>query len=371
MKEFLRKDFVKVDLDTRISEIVGKMLEGEEAVAVFDDEEFVGIISINKLIERDYPPETKAKSVVLKNIPKLNGDETFSEISRLFLESDVKALPVFSNGELEGMVFEHDIIKNSEEYLERSKKAVHDVLHEPITINKYETVGKARKIIRENNISRLPVIDKNGEFVGLIDATDFLKTIVHKDEIGTGDAAGEIIPEHEYPVTTILNPTPVTTKSLSSWKEALDIMRTHEKSYILLIEDKKPTGIITAKDILEVIASLEEERKGVYVQITGLGEVENSFDREKIDKMIESFVQKVGKMFDLIEYLFVHIKSFQTVGGDRMYVIRGRISTPEGLYTSRASSWNPISAVRESLDRLEIQILKDKEKQKDRRKANI
>lgn len=362
----VKRDFAKVTPETKLSKIIGKLAENEEAVAVFDGNNFLGLISANNLIERDYPSDTKAKSLIRKNVPKIDESTDIINASKLLLENDLKALPVFSGGKIKGLLYEKDLIKNCKEYVEKSGKAIKDIIHAPITIEKSETVGKARTVVRENDISRLPVVDENGYLVGIVDTKDFLKTITPNEGMGIKDLAGESLPEYEYPITTISDPSPLTVDSLNSWKDAIELMKKHNKSYVLILRDKKPVGIITPKDILEVIASLEEQEK-VYVQITGLDNIENLFDREKIDKMIEDFIKKIGKIYNRIEYMFVHIKSSQNKGGDRLYSVRNRILTPVGLYVSKASGWNAIATVNETLDKLEKQIIKEHQKSKDLR----
>ena len=177
LTNIIRKDFVKVGLDTKISEIVGKMLEGEEAVVVCDGNDFIGIISANELIDRDYPIETKAKTLVRKNIPKMKGEIDFIKAAKMFLENGVKAIPVFSKNELIGLLYEKDFIRNPE-YLKETKKTITDIASVPEVVKKDDSIGKARTIIKENNVSRLPVVDEEGKLVGIIDVLDFLKVVV-------------------------------------------------------------------------------------------------------------------------------------------------------------------------------------------------
>lgn len=363
LTNIIRKDFVKVDLDTKISEIVGKMLEGEEAVVVCDGNDFIGIISANELIDRDYPIETKAKTLVRKNIPKMKGEIDFIKAAKMFLENGVKAIPVFSKNELIGLLYEKDFIRNPE-YLKETNKTTTDIASVPEVVKKDDSIGKARTIIKENNVSRLPVVDEEGKLVGMIDIKDFLKTVNPKESVGRKDSIGDSVPESKLSVTTIMNSNPLFVEGKISCKKAIKLFKKHDTSYVLITKEKEPVGIITSKDILETIASLEK-KEGVYVQITGLGEVEDSFDKDKIDAIIEENVKKIGKVYGGIEYLFLHIKSNQKKGKQKLYSIRTRILTPAGLYVSKSSGWNLITNVDEAFDRLERQIIEEHEKHRD------
>ena len=364
LTDLVKRDFVKVAPETKISEIVGYMMKGEEAVGIFDESEFVGIISINDLIDRDYPTETKAKNLVRKNIPKVKVEELdFIKVAKMFLENNVKAIPIFENGELIGFICERDFVINSGSYVSKYPKTVKEISSIPEVIEDNESIGKARTVIKEKNVSRLPVVDKEGKLVGIIDVTDFLKTINPKEGIGKKDSAGESLPEYKLTVTTVMNPNPLFVEENISCKEVVKLFEKYNTSYVLITKDKKPLGIVTSKDILELIASLEEE-KGIYVQITGLKEVEDTFDRDKIDDVVSECAKKIGKIED-VEYLFVHIKSSQKEGKQKLYLVRTRVSTPNGLFVGKSSNWNPITAVEEALEHLERQITEKHEKLQD------
>ncbi|MCD6477819.1 MAG: CBS domain-containing protein [Candidatus Aenigmarchaeota archaeon] len=362
VSKIIRKDFPKVGPDVSISEIINH-LKNHEAIPVFQGDEFIGIVSLSDIIRRDYPPNTKTKTIVRKNLPEVNENDSITKVARLFLESDSDALPVFSGKTLLGLVYQRDVIRASKHIINSSMK---DIINVPEVIEKNETIGKARGKIKEYSISRLPVVDENGKLVGIVDSVDFLKVIIPKRIPGKQDLTGDVIPDYKLPVTTIMDTNPIVVSNKIGLKEAIDVMEKYGKSYIIVTKNNEPIGIITPKDILEIIASTEKER-GVYVQIAGLDNIDNFFDRDKIDKMIGDTVKKLGKMFDRIDYMFVHIKQYKK-GGDKLYSIRTRIMTSDGLFISKSSSWNAIAAVDEALDRLEKQVVREKKKKSDLQK---
>ncbi len=367
VNNFLRKDFLKVGPDTKISEIAAKMMKGEEAAAVVDGSRFLGIISANNLIDRDYPAETKAKNLARKNVPKIEGDLDIFKLAKMFLENNIKAIPVLSGGKLLGLVFESDIVQNSETCLSESNKTVKEIASMPVVISRDENIGKARTLTQENDINRLPVIDSEGRLEGVIDIEGFLKTVNPQESMGKKDSAGDYTPEYRLSVTTIMNRNPVTTVENINCNKIVKLFKKYNTSYVIITSDKKPVGIVTSKDILELVASLKK-KEGVYVQISGLEEIEDSFERDKIDSLIEDSVKKIGKIYGGIEYLFLHIKSSQKEGEQKLYSIRTRILTPVGLYVSKSQGWNPIKTADEALERLERQVTEDHEKHRERPK---
>jgi len=365
IKNLIKEDFKRIEINSELSEIVNIMKNEEEALAVFEDGNFVGILSINDFMERIYPTNTKIKTLVKKNIPKFEIEELdFIKICKTFLENKFKAIPIFSGDELKGLIYEKDLVKNSLKFLKKSGKNTKELVEPPITITQEETVGRARNLMKKEMISRLPVIDEDGKIIGIVESKDFLKIINLKEGPGPGEIIGNQIKEDEFLVTSIMEKQFSSIEEPLTWENIIENMKKNNKSYVLILKNNKPVGIITSKDILEIIASTEK-KEGIYVQITGFEHIENVFDREKIDSMIEDFIQKIGKIYKNIEYMFIHIKTSQDTGGDKLYLIRARILTPAGLYVSKSTEWNAIASMNETLDRLERQIIKDHQKSKD------
>lgn len=351
-------------METKISKIVAKMIEGKEALAVFDDD-FVGIISSNEIIDRDYPMETKARHLVKKNLPKIEEKTGISEAAKIFLDNNIKAAPVFSGKNIIGLIYEKDLVR-SLDCLEN--KTTEDISTVPEIIEMNDNIGKARSILKEKNVSRLPVVDENGKLAGILDIVDFLKTVNPKESVGRKDSKGDVVPEYKLSVTTIMNSSPICVEGNIPCKDVVEIFKKRDCSYVIITREKEPMGIVTSKDILEMMASYEKG-DGVYIQITGLNQVEDSFDREKVDSIIEEYARKIGKIYEGIEYFFIHIKSSRKEGEKSLYSIRARVSTSAGLYVSRSSGWNLVTAVEEAMERLERQVVQEHQKMVENKKA--
>lgn len=366
VSQLAKKDFEKVSPETKISKIVSKMIGGSEALAVFDSNNFLGIISSSEIIERDYPMDTKARHLVRKNMPRIEDGFDISEAARIFLENNVKALPVFSKKEIIGLIYEKDLVRNAD--CIDKKKTTEDLSTVPEVVEKKENIGKARAILKDKNISRLPVVDENGKLVGILDISDFLKTVNPKESAGRKDNKGDIVPEHKLPVTTIMNDSPIFVEGNVPCRDAIEIFKKKDVSYLIITKEMEPMGIVTSKDILEMIAS-SEKGDGVYIQTTGLNHIEDSFEREKVDSVIEEYGKKIGKIYEGMEYFFIHIKSSHKKGEQSLYSVRARVSTAAGLYASSSSGWNIITAIEESMERLERQIIQDHQKMIENKKS--
>jgi len=135
-------------------------------------------------------------------------------------------------------------------------------------------------------------------------------------------------------------------------------MIAEKDSGVVIVEDGGPLGIVTTRDILELYLSLQE-KKGVYVQITGL----KNQNRE-VDKLVSETIKKISHIYQ-IQYMYLHIKKHRKNGREK-YSVRCRLMSDMGMFMSRAVSWNLPEAVGMALRNIERMILKEKIKIRDK-----
>jgi IMP dehydrogenase len=129
---------------------------------------------------------------------------------------------IHRNLSIEDQVREVDIVKRS----------AHGVIHDPLTLDPDETVGDARRLMGEHNISGLPVLD-GGKGVGILTRRD-LKF-----------QGGE-----EQPVRDVMTRELVTAPVDTTLDEAKSILYSAKVEKLLIVDDKGALqGLITMRDI--------------------------------------------------------------------------------------------------------------------------
>lgn len=128
------------------------------------------------------------KNWMAKDVITVDEDLSIMEVGQLMREHGIRRVPVLSKGELKGIVSDRDIKAASpskattldvhELYYLLSKLKVKDVMTKnPITIFPDDTVEKAAVIMLGKKISGLPVVDKNGELVGMLSQGDVFRVL--------------------------------------------------------------------------------------------------------------------------------------------------------------------------------------------------
>jgi acetoin utilization protein AcuB len=139
----------------------------------------------------------------------------------------------------------------------------------PITVDSETLVLDAQKIMQENNIRRLPVVDK-GKLVGIVTKHDLLQA-------SPSPATSLSIHELNYllarmKVKEIMKKNPMTLSPDTPFEEALKMGQDKKIGSFPVVENGKLVGIATESDIVRFLTrALGIKEEGSRVTIEGLG----------------------------------------------------------------------------------------------------
>ena len=143
-----------------------------------------------------------------------------------------------------------------------SKILVRDVMSENvIAAQKFDDITSAARILSENNISGLPVVDKENRVIGIISEADVLAMMGTQRQHTFKDFImhlfGHPLPERKMGdlVGDIMTPTPITIRPDADISEAAKIMDEKRIRRLAVVDpENRLVGVISRRDILKAIS---------------------------------------------------------------------------------------------------------------------
>ncbi|AMN38518.1 CBS domain-containing protein [Rhodoplanes sp. Z2-YC6860] len=147
-----------------------------------------------------------------------------------------------------------------------------DVMSRPVfSVEPTDSATSAIRIMLQNHISGLPVIDAEGRLQGMLTEGDFLRrteTATQRQRprwlaflVGPGRLADEYTRTHGRKVSEIMTPDPVTVMENTPLEEVVSLMEKRRIKRVPVMKDDKVVGIISRANLLYALASLAREAK--------------------------------------------------------------------------------------------------------------
>jgi CBS domain-containing protein len=147
----------------------------------------------------------------------------------------------------------------------------------------------------------------------------------------------------------------MTVSRSSQVKDIIDIMINKNQANVIVLEDEEPVGIVTERDIIEALAGLED-RKEVYVQISGLEE-SDPMVYEDMYEIIGRHLKRIGKIYTP-RIFNAHVVHHHQPDDLTKFTVHSRLTTDKGSFTSSEYDWDLFHALDLSLEHIHTMVLK-------------
>lgn len=373
-KEVMNTDPKTVEKTQSLGSIKDMMDErGLRAVAVEHDGNFEGVISYRELIRHaQYNPGSSNLDKVIHSPPEFEPGDSLVDVAKLRIESGRKMIVHTENGNLEGLIADQEFLDISEDIKEFDDYSTRNLASDDV-INVFEEdpLDKARNVMLDNNISRLPVLDSNGKLTGILRSTDLLKMIIspesQRDSGGSnnpeGDrkGGGEKESLSDVTVDQVMNRSPVEIEGFGDVSDAVRAMQNFGTTDAIITDGDYPEAVLTVKDFIDYIKDQGMDNM-VLVNLVGL-----EMEEEKAavhDKIASQLRGSLGRKVERPEELSMHFKKSEKDGKKHRYEVIAKFYTEYGITTSNVEEWDLMNAVDQALDEIDTQILKEMEKRK-------
>jgi CBS domain-containing protein len=255
VKEVMTTDIIFVDKDIDLKHVLDLMKKHSiTKIPVVENKKLIGIVTDNIIayklgsIRKKGVPASRlhASSVTEKNIERISPDTELKTILKKVGEPGPTMLCVEENDKLVGVITKADLL-----HLVDSKKPIKEIMKKKIlTVSPNDRVIHARRIMIDENIARLPVIDQ-GKLVGIISDNEIVFALAGiKRSIPLGRQKHRL---DELHVVDVMKTPAIWSQASITAVEAANIMQKNNIGAIPLIENGKLIGIISRTDLLNTI----------------------------------------------------------------------------------------------------------------------
>jgi CBS domain-containing protein/ribosome-associated translation inhibitor RaiA len=338
------------------------LFEQTDLIVVAENDEYYGVLVKKDVMKAKIPHDAKVKTFI-RHAPTITRKESSEEIARLMFESGIYQLPVVENNKLIEVVRSEQLLKNIVETKFGDTPIKHYMTTPVITIAPDDTVGKAIKVFKQEDISHLPVME-NEKILGIIIMDDVITKIMHPEDKPTGRAGyGEYIAEKkEYlklPVKGIMKKATNIMSPKAKTKDVIKRMLRFKLRGLLLGTNRQLQGIVTKRDLLEPLVSYGC-REPLFIQFAGELDTIKGFNKgEAINDLQDTF----KKYTDFLDHaqVFVHLKQHdETRRGLHLIYCKMRLYLPGEMFIASDQGWGFMQAIRNAAVVIEKQIRRDK-----------
>jgi len=382
--DVMTRKFLSVELNEPIAAVIGKMEQADARTAlVFEKKKLKGIIDRDLLKNSKISSQAEAADFIV-HPPEVKETEDMMRCAELMYHSYPCVIPVIRKHVVIGIVRARDILGRISDIPQIAKLTVKEVMTpNPITVKHEERIGSVINLMKEKNISRVPIVDKAGKLISVFTLTDAIMKYIRRpmekiqgvSKSSRGAKGGFASAKGFAPKKTIALDTNigdaastniVTAKPGDLLTDAIKKMFESKISDIVVTEKDKPVGIITTRDLLKAFFGIKAaEYWGI--QFFGCEKlVPQQYDsmREQIAELYEK-TKRV--YFNDIKYFMVQLKIYEPKETKKKkYSIHLRLATPSQLFNTDVANFDLNTAVSWAIKDMEQMMQKFKEKTRDR-----
>ena len=135
-----------------------------------------------------------------------------------------------------GVIHKNMSIENQAAQVRKVKRAESGMIFDPVVITPEQTVGDALRIMHDNHIGGIPVVDKDYKLVGIVTNRDL-----------------RFQTREELPIREVMTKDNIVTTTNPNLTEASDILLRHKIEKLPVVDkDNKLVGLITYRDITKI-----------------------------------------------------------------------------------------------------------------------
>lgn len=351
----IKKDFKTINEDEEISKLISQFDKNITSFIVLDkNNNYSGVLQ-QKDVMRSATLLGKVKVKSLKtNAPKVSQDVSINECARLMIENDIMTLPVIKDNKIIGVIEYTYILKSLPKDIMDSEIKEYMSIN-MITADPKQKISQAISTMKDNQISRLPIIENN-KLVGLITIHDIVSnSFFPKKRQNLGYIMNEKRSILDLPIKNLMVSRVITDFESAKVDAIVDkFIENRINSVVIIDNSHKLKGIVTRKDLLEPVARIKEETMIPKIYV---GSKVRNIDRKRVADILINYSKNREhlKKSRFNVYITEHKESFRDQEHNMLYV-KLRIHSPAGRFIAAAKGWGIENMMKNVLEKIDKQI---------------
>jgi len=353
VEDIMQKEVFTLSKNEVISKAISLMVEKRFHQIPIVEKEYEGMVFLKDLIKsRGDPTKTKLENFIT-NTPTLRRGMDILEAIKTLFNSGLRALPVVEGRKIIGILSETDIILNlRREELKKIKAS--EIMSKVIFASEDEKLKTILRIMERHGISSVPLVDWKEELSGCINLFSVARFLYQKKERIESMKSAKEKENILYNPAKNFSFMPLTACRDSSLEDIAKLLQKGEE--VVIIENNKPIGIIKARDVLEIL--LPKEKTPIIV--SGL---ENG--REVLD-----YFEKVSEKWRKFGTHKIAVQ-IEKLAKREKYLGKIKVHTRNGILIASSQTFDLASLVRDLKEKIEREMIKEKEIKEEKRKRRI
>lgn len=247
----------------RLREMVGRgLITGED----------IEVLLFKAQGVRDLPETVRVEEVMARNVVSVAPDTPLRRVVELVEGKVYRAVPVVDGGRPVGMITNLDLVErggllvriellgsltageraSALERLESTGKEARDIMTpDPVTVIVGATVTAVAKVMSQQRLKRLPVVDQGGRLVGIVSRLDLLRTVAE------GFAARPEEPRPvglrgDLPLARVMRKDVPVVHTDTPLNEVLQaVVSTRLNRALVVDKERRVVGIVTDEEVLD------------------------------------------------------------------------------------------------------------------------
>ncbi len=262
---------------------------------------------------------------LLHPLPSLSKNNTVADAVNIMAHNRTRAAPVVQDADIIGTVEAKSILELIAELDNKWITANQFFTANPIVVDIETPLSTARRIMVNNRIDHLPVINKD-KISHVLTSYHVLHTILPPERVGRRDIGSKKIRKLESPIGNLGTSRMTTCSPLDDLSSVLSSMLHANTTFCLVSLRTGLQGIITYRDVLNLLVT--KEKSTVPLFIVGMPREDNT---NLITTKFTKVLDRLSKVYPDIQEARVYVKKVHG-GGRHNYEVSTVILTPIKSY---------------------------------------